>query len=139
MRGLKLACAAALLAGILGAQMIMPSSGNCKETPYEEEGGYQSGYACFYPKQTILQTYLNYRKEFIEKYPDDNYYEALRSKLEVGKDYNDTIGEDYLWINYKWSGKNELNVEMEMSGGGDIATFTHNNSGTQLRVICWFQ
>jgi hypothetical protein len=142
MRGLKFLCAAVLLAGMCYAQnestedegytLGTAIDKNCKEHIYKGEVAYyMSGYTCFYPKQTILQTYLNYKNKNIKAYPDVDSFKSLRSKLEVGKDYNDTIEEGYLWINYKWHGKNELVLEMQYAGGVDYITFRGNDNGTE--------
>jgi hypothetical protein len=156
MKGLMLACAVVLLAGFALAQSdedekvavgYMPK--HCKQTVYDEEkADYTYGYTCFYPKKTLLETYLSYRKEMMQNHPN-SYYERWRSKLAVGKDYSDELKasreiwrddkiekEEYveLTISYTWNGTKELNVWEGGEAGEVTSTFRQQANGTLLSV-----
>ncbi|MDR0746828.1 MAG: hypothetical protein LBE89_02925 [Helicobacteraceae bacterium] len=88
---------------------------------------------CFYPAQTIVEAYADFRKSGIEENSNDPGYTNLRAKLEIGKDVKDTY--DYVAINYEWNGDKTFVVKMFYVGGETDVKFTQDRNGTRATMI----
>lgn len=82
---LRFFCAFALLSAF-----VIAVEKQCEVKDFDMES-YTRKEICFYPKQTLLEAYADFRKTKIKSDSNDSGYENLRTKLEIGKNYNDQV------------------------------------------------
>jgi hypothetical protein len=102
----------------------------CEEAVFDEDAA--AIYSCFYPAQTILEAYADFRESRIQESPDDPGYKNLRVKLEIGK--NHKYADDDVEIQYTWNNDKALVVNIYYAGGETDAEFTREPDGTRSIV-----
>jgi hypothetical protein len=95
---------------------------NCLETKYFEM---ESTKVCFYKNMTILDVY--------EAMSINPTYE-FRKKIKQGEDFSDIYEDDYMRVEveYKWKGKNKLEIVQYFDGGETYYTFVNQEKRTKL-------
>lgn len=81
---------------------------------------------CYYNNMTILDVYnaMNYNPSHI-----------FRKKIKVGENSSVFYEDKNVEINYKWSGKNKLEITQYFQGGITTYTFIYQNGKTKLITV----
>ncbi|MDR2152951.1 MAG: hypothetical protein LBO72_09025 [Helicobacteraceae bacterium] len=135
---LRVLCAFALLSAFaIGGEK------ECHGLDFGEDV-FMQGYSCFYPAQTILEAYADFRTGYIKERVEGRDSKKLRAKLEIGKNYEDNYKElkenEYIYgIVYKWDGDKKLNIEILAEAGEGEIKFTQENNGTTMTDMFYSQ
>ena len=92
----------------------------CLET---EQGEMERAAICYYKNMTILEVY-----NAMSFYP--NY--IFRNTIEAGKNFSATYADKSVNVEYKWSGKNKLEITQHFEGGVNNYTFIYQDNKTKL-------
>ena len=92
----------------------------CLET---EQGEMERADICYYKNMTILEVY-----NAMSFYP--NY--IFRNTIEAGKNFSATYADKSVNVEYKWSGKNKLEITQHFEGGVNNYTFIYQDNKTKL-------
>ena len=104
-----------------------------KSVKCEDKGGnMEIGFTteCFWENYTFEEAYLAYK----EKYKNDDDGKFLESKMPKAN-YKATFKEYPLEVDYKYSGKNKLDIEIFFPGGVTFITFKKEDNGVKTTTV----
>lgn len=104
-----------------------------KTVKCEDKGGnMELGFTteCFWENYTFEETYLAFK----EKYKNNDDGKFLEEKMPQAN-HKATFKEYPLAVDYKYSGKNELNIEILFPGGVTFITFKKIEKGVKTIVV----
>lgn len=101
---------------------------NCEDKGGNMEIGFTT--ECFWKNYTFEETYLAFK----EKYKDNDDGKFLEEKMPKAN-YKATFKEYPLYVDYKYSGKDELNIEILFPGGVTFITFKKMEKGVKTIAV----
>lgn len=104
-----------------------------KSVKCEDKGGnMELGFTteCFWENYTFEETYLAFK----EKYKNNDDGKFLEEKMPQAN-YKATFKEYPLFVDYKYSGKDELNIEILFPGGVTYITFKKMGKGVKTIAV----
>lgn len=112
----------------VNASKLVKKSVKCEDKGGNMEIGFTT--ECFWENYTFEETYIVFK----EKYKNNDDGKFLEEKMPKAN-YKATFKEYPLYVDYKYSGKDELNIEILFPGGVTFITFKKEDNGVKTTTV----